>query len=1479
MRRLVASVIPLAIALVVASCGGGDDDNTNTPQCEDNVDNDGDGFVDEADPACAAGADTEAEDPATECNDDADNDGDGLIDFPDDPGCDGPDDDTEFGAGTPDCGDGRDNDGDGKVDFPNDPGCLTSLQDNEADDCPDGPNCPECGDGDDNDFDGQTDFAGGDPNCTSASDGTELDIAPNACGTGTSVLPLPASGMVTGTLSTGVSNVMPVQCPGTVGTGPEAAYVLTVAENETIVATTDDPGTTLDTVLYLRRACTVPTTELACSNDISGTNARSTLTVNLQPGTYFLIVDARGTASSGGYVLRVTRYNALGETCAAEPDCAPDHVCRVAAGGSATTCELPVCGDGRDDDGDGDVDFPLDPGCTSRTDDSETDSCPGAGCPACANGLDDDSDGDVDYPDDINCASASATSEFDCDAGGDPVRVFASNVTAQTTAGLGNEFDLSCGTDGRDEVWLLQINTDLVELTVDTRGSAADTAIALRRGSCTGFDLQCDDDSAGGGDSQVMLVDIFAGQYYVVVDDENTSGTYNLNVRGIYANGALCDPASTAFVCGTGYGCSGAPGSATCQPTACNDTVDEDGDGAPGFPSDPGCTSISDDDETDTCPSGAGCPQCADDLDNDMDGFIDYGVDPGCATASQNTELAPCNSVDPVLNFTGNLTAVSGIGSRLNDVALSCGTNGRDDIYRLVIPTPLANLRVDTIGSPLDTVVGVRTATCNGADLQCNDDGAGSGDSLINLTNVGVGEYFIIVEDEFVANPGTYNLNVVGTLLAGGRCTPGSTNFVCPSAHACIGAAGNERCEPAACNDAIDQDGDGSPGFPTDPGCVDINDPDESDDCPAGPGCPQCGNDVNDDGDPWTDYPTDPGCLSANDASELQCTSADPILPAGNIVGATTTGRANDIALSCGSNGRDEVYRFIVNRPLTQLRVDTIGSALDTVVGIRRNSCAGPDLVCDDNSGGSGSSLATVNNPAVGEYYIVVDDRNSANTTYNLNIRATLPNGASCTPGDVTFVCGTGHVCGGTAGMETCIPGPCADTVDQDGDGLLGFPDDPGCTSTIDLTEEDNCPSGPGCPICADDLDNDSDGLVDYPLDPTCGAASDNIEAATCSSADPILTYSGPVMGAAMNIRLNDIDLSCGTDGRDEVYRLVLNEPLLTLRVDTIGSALDTVVGIRRTSCNGTADLVCDDNTAGSGDSLAVLNDVPRGEYWIIVDDRNVSGTLTYNLNITGTLGSMQRCSPSNSTFVCGLGFTCAGMPGAEVCTPGVCNDSVDADGDGFAGYPGDPGCVDPGDGTEADNCPSGPGCPACANDLDDDSDGLVDYPADNGCVAASSVFEVFCNGETDPLGIITQPVTNGTTSGATNNFTPSCQTLSNNDVALLLNVPVPLATLHLDTNGSGMSDTILQLFDSTCGSLIECDDDDSPSGNLSLIDRVNVPAGQYWVSVDGYSTNVGTFTLNVSATVAAGQPCTHPLFASGVLTCTGTCGANGFCQ
>lgn len=85
---------------------------------------------------------------------------------------------------------------------------------------------------------------------------------------------------------------------------------------------------------------------------------------------------------------------------------------------------------------------------------------------------------------------------------------------------------------------------------------------------------------------------------------------------------------------------------ATSTQPACGDGVDNDTDGKVDL-ADPGCTSTTDNDETDSTPSS---PLCSDGNDNDGDSKTDYSDlpgegDPGCTSATDNDESDPPNTI------------------------------------------------------------------------------------------------------------------------------------------------------------------------------------------------------------------------------------------------------------------------------------------------------------------------------------------------------------------------------------------------------------------------------------------------------------------------------------------------------------------------------------------------------------------------------------------------------------------------------------------------------------------------------------------------------------------------------------------------------------------------------------------------------------------------------------------------------------------
>ncbi len=78
--------------------------------------------------------------------------------------------------------------------------------------------------------------------------------------------------------------------------------------------------------------------------------------------------------------------------------------------------------------------------------------------------------------------------------------------------------------------------------------------------------------------------------------------------------------------------------------------------------------------------------------------------------------------------------------------------------------------------------------------------------------------------------------------------------------------------------------------------------------------------------------------------------------------------------------------------------------------------------------------------------------------------------------------------------LQVLVP-ECGDGEDNDGDGAPDYPEDPGCTSAIDLTER-----SPLLP-CDDGIDNDGDGRVDF--DPATRANPGDVASLPAGVGDP----------------------------------------------------------------------------------------------------------------------------------------------------------------------------------------------------------------------------------------------------------------------------------------------------------------------------------------------------------------------------------------
>jgi hypothetical protein len=546
------------------------------------------------------------------------------------------------------------------------------------------------------------------------------------------------------------------------------------------------------------------------------------------------------------------------------------------------------------------------------------------------------------------------------------------------------------------------------------------------------------------------------------------------------------------------------------------------------------------------------------------------------------------------------------------------------------------------------------------------------------------------------------------------------------------------------------------------------------------------------------------------------------------------------------------------------------------VLSLRGEDCddVASEIACNDNVDTvDKQSTITASISTPGTYFLIVDARDALGGAYELEVKYYVGEGTMCLAPDE---CGPGLVCrvpkNGTT--KICTKNVCEDGLDDDDDGKSDFPLDPGCTALTDDDETDGCPGvSAQCPECGDGVDNDMDGKIDYGNngDTTCTSASSTSE--SCISTEGVTALiTASTMGTTVG-STNDVTLPSGVGGCQSATSMAGD---MTYRLDlpnmanlTIGGMLsfDGSVALFDSSCIG-APIVCEDEPED-----IVTGPLTAGTYYYVVDGWS-AGSGTYTLNVSGSIAPNASCeSPlaQAGAITCSLGYACQGTAGSRTCMPAVCFDTLDNDNDMKADYPLDPGCDSPADTNEMN--PASP--PICANGVDDDTDGQMDYPNDFGCASASGTSEAFCTGEVDPTAKITTKTTTGTTTGLNNNWKGTCAASSHtaSDQAFALNLPVPVATLTVDTNGSSF-DTTLMVRSLDCVTEIDCDDEGGDA-SASLLTLTGVAPGGYAIVVDGWTSQNGPFTLNVQGTVAPNTRCDSALFTGGanaVLLCpTGT--------
>ncbi len=1043
------------------------------------------------------------------------------------------------------------------------------------------------------------------------------------------------------------------------------------------------------------------------------------------------------------------------------------------------------CSDGVDNDLDGTIDQ-ADPGCSGPTDDDEK----AAGGPACDNGIDDDGDGKIDFRTDGNgdpdCSGPTDTTEDG--ATPTPSATATMTFTATNTA----------------------TNTPTIEPTI-TR-SPTPTATTAASGQCNN---KLDDDKDG-------YIDFGSGPLNdpgcSSLDDpselnENVQCDNGIDDDGDYLIDFPNDPGCESIKDPT----------ETDVDVECDDGVDNDDDNLVDYPDDPGCASPTDDSEDDPA-----VPACRDGLDNDGDGLIDFGKDPGCESAEDLTEFnhdgPQCDNgrdddgdnfvdmADPGCKDPSDDSEDDANGPECDD--------GKDNDGDSLIDYP----RDPGCSSVTDT--SERNADGPECDNGLDDDGDGKTDypadpqcasPTDDSESDGTKQCSDTIDNDkdgltdFPADPGCSSKDDQDEKdINGPECDNGLDDDRDSFTDYRTDSAGDPGCvspydpseynaQGTECDNNIDDDGDNTVDFPQDPGCSS-----RADDSEKNPNGPQCDNGKDDDVDGLTDFPLDPGCESPFDESEKDANG--PQCDNGRdddgdaLVDFRTDGKGDP---GCASpqddtetnadgpacdNGRDDDGDFLIDFP----RDPGCESVTDTTE-------TDPNVGCDDGLDNDNDGL--IDYPDDPGCWSPTDDTEDDpdvpacrdGLDNDGDQRVDFPQDPGCdSADDLTEFDPTGSQCDngrdddGDNLVDMADPGcsgptddsednangaQCDNGKDDDGDGFTDYPADPGCDSVLDDSEKNA-----NGPQCDNGVDDDGDGKVDYPADPECSSPTDDTENTSSPQCDDKLDNDKD--GLIDYLSDPGCSSKADTDEKDALGAECDNgldddrDGFIDYRVD--GSGDPGCVSAFDTSEANAQGSECDNNIDDDGDNLI---DYPQDP------------------------GCSSRADDSEKN------------PNGPACDNGK-----DDDVDGLIDFPLDPGCSGPTD-TSEDN----ENGPACDDGKDNDGDGKIDFRVDGqgdpGCT------DVHDTDEEDPTGPTPTPTrtptsTSTPTATATGTVTPeptatatATGTVEVTTTPTITATPQPKCSDGVDNDGDGKVD----LDDPGCSN----DDDDTEDDLLSAISPI----------------------------------------------------------
>ena len=104
--------------------------------------------------------------------------------------------------------------------------------------------------------------------------------------------------------------------------------------------------------------------------------------------------------------------------------------------------------------------------------------------------------------------------------------------------------------------------------------------------------------------------------------------------------------------------------------------------------------------------------------------------------------------------------------------------------------------------------------------------------------------------------------------------------------------------------------------------------------------------------------------------------------------------------------------------------------------------------------GGFTSRIELGPQPVGTELYIFIDGSPDSSGIWRLRLTGKLAEGQDC-GSRRDYVCGDGLTCEDTPEGQRCARARCGDEIDNDNDGFIDFPNDPGCDTPNDMDEAD----------------------------------------------------------------------------------------------------------------------------------------------------------------------------------------------------------------------------------------------------------------------------------------------------------------------------------------------------------------------------------------------------------------------------------------